>query len=129
MRILMLNGSPRPNGNTFLALSEIGKQLKEEGIDYEIFQIGGAPIRDCLGCGKCTENGCVFTDESMSSLRKQKTRTALFSARPFIMRIRADVYFRSLTERFTAAAERSDSSPEPPLRLPDEEERPPRSTV
>ncbi len=63
MRILMLNGSPRPNGNTFLALSEIGKQLKEEGIDYEIFQIGGAPIRDCLGCGKCTENGCVFTDD------------------------------------------------------------------
>ena len=66
MRILMLNGSPRPNGNTFLALSEIGKQLKEEGIDYEIFQIGGAPIRDCLGCGKCTENGCVFTDERVN---------------------------------------------------------------
>ena len=66
MRILMLNGSPRPNGNTFLALSEIGKQLKEEGIDYEIFQIGGAPIRDCLGCGKCTENGCVFTDDRVN---------------------------------------------------------------
>lgn len=66
MKILMLNGSPRPNGNTFLALSEIGKQLKEEGIDYEIFQIGGAPIRDCLGCGKCTENGCVFTDDSVN---------------------------------------------------------------
>ena len=66
MRILMLNGSSRPNGNTFLALSEIGKQLKEEGIDYEIFQIGGAPIRDCLGCGRCTENGCVFTDDSVN---------------------------------------------------------------
>ena len=66
MKILMLNGSPRPNGNTFLALSEIGKQLKEEGFDYEIFQIGGAPIRDCLGCGKCTENGCVFTDDSVN---------------------------------------------------------------
>lgn len=66
MKILMLNGSPRPNGNTFLALSEIGKQLKEEGIDYEIFQIGGAPIRDCLGCGRCTENRCVFTDDSVN---------------------------------------------------------------
>lgn len=66
MRILMLNGSPRPNGNTFLALSEIGKKLKEEGVDYEIFQIGGAPIRDCLGCGKCTENGCVFTDDRVN---------------------------------------------------------------
>lgn len=66
MKILMLNGSPRPNGNTFLALSEIGKQLKEEGIDYEIFQIGGKPIRDCLGCGRCTEHGCVFEDDSVN---------------------------------------------------------------
>ena len=66
MKTLMLNGSPRSNGNTFLALSEIGKQLKEEGIDYEIFQIGGAPIRDCLGCGRCTENGCVFTDDRVN---------------------------------------------------------------
>ena len=52
MRILMLNGSPRPNGNTFLALSEIGKQLKEKGIDYEIFQIGGTPIRELSGLRK-----------------------------------------------------------------------------
>lgn len=67
MKILMLNGSSNPNGNTFLALSEIGKQLKKEGVDYEIFQIGGAPIRDCLGCGRCSEKGCVFTDDGVNA--------------------------------------------------------------
>lgn len=67
MKILMLNGSSNPNGNTFLALSEIGKQLKKEGVDYEIFQIGGAPIRDCLGCGRCAEKGCVFTDDGVNA--------------------------------------------------------------
>lgn len=65
MKVLMLNGSPKPNGNTFTALSEVGRQLEKEGIAYEIVQIGGAPIRDCIGCGQCTDNGCVFTDDGV----------------------------------------------------------------
>ncbi len=63
MRVLMLNGSSKINGNTNAALVEVGKQLKKEGIDYEIFQMGGSPIRDCIGCGKCTDEGCVFKDD------------------------------------------------------------------
>lgn len=63
MKVLMVNGSAKPQGNTFAALTEIGKQLQAEGIDYEIFQLGGQPIRDCIGCGQCTENGCVFSDD------------------------------------------------------------------
>lgn len=67
MKVLMLNGSAKANGNTYTALNEIGKQLNAEGIDYEIFQIGGNPIRDCIGCGQCTENGCVFTDDDVNT--------------------------------------------------------------
>lgn len=66
MKVLMLNGSPKPDGNTALALREIGAQLEKEGIEYEIFQIGGKPVRDCIGCGKCTESGCVFTDDGVN---------------------------------------------------------------
>ncbi len=62
MKVLMLNGSPKANGNTYTALLEIGKQLNKENIEYEIVQIGGAPMRDCIGCGRCTENGCIFSD-------------------------------------------------------------------
>lgn len=66
MKVLMLNGSAHPTGNTYIALKEIGEQLRKEGIDYEIVNVGGAPIRDCLGCGKCTEAGCVFADDGVN---------------------------------------------------------------
>ena len=55
MKVLMLNGSSKPNGNTFRSLVEVGEQLKKEGIDYEIFQTGAGPVRDCIGCGQCAK--------------------------------------------------------------------------
>ena len=66
MKVLMLNGSARPQDNTYRALYEVGEQLKKEGIDYEIFQIGAAPLRDCIGCGQCTEKGCVIDDVNVN---------------------------------------------------------------
>lgn len=63
MKVLMLNGSSRKNGCTYTALEEIGKTLKEEGIDYEIFFIGNEPIRDCTACRACGMTGkCAFTE-------------------------------------------------------------------
>ena len=59
----MLNGSIHEDGNTMVALEEIGKQLEKEGIEYEIFQIGTNPIRDCQACAKCKRDGCHFTDD------------------------------------------------------------------
>lgn len=66
MKVLMLNGSSKPNGNTYTALQEIGQQLTQEGIEYEIFQMGGEPVRDCIGCGGCSEKGCVFQDDKVN---------------------------------------------------------------
>lgn len=63
MKVLMLNGSAHQRGNTYDALEEIGKTLEQEGIKYEIFQMGGGPVRDCIGCGKCSEKGCIFEDD------------------------------------------------------------------
>ena len=47
-------------------MQEVGRQLQKEGIEYEIFQLGGAPVRDCIGCGKCSETGCVFGDDKVN---------------------------------------------------------------
>lgn len=66
MKVLLLNGSPKPGGNTNAALEEVASTLREEGIEAEIFQIGNGPIRDCIGCGKCTEAGCIFTDDKVN---------------------------------------------------------------
>ena len=63
MKVLMINGSPRPNGNTSLALREMETVFKAEGIETEIIQIGNKAIRGCIACGKCAEKGkCVFDD-------------------------------------------------------------------
>lgn len=66
MKVLMLNGSAKPNGNTYYALSEVGKQLEKESVSYEIFQLGGDAVRDCIGCGQCSEKGCVFSDDKVN---------------------------------------------------------------
>ena len=66
MKVLLINGSARRNGNTFLALSEIAKQLKKNGIDSEIVQIGAKPVRGCIACYQCKMKKlgrCVFDDD------------------------------------------------------------------
>lgn len=73
MKVLMLNGSAHKSGTTYRALTEIGTVLKQEGIDYEIFQMGGGPIRDCIGCGQCKKQageGCVFDDDLVNEFVK-----------------------------------------------------------
>lgn len=66
MKVLMLNGSPKANGNTNAALLEVGRTLENEGISYEIFQMSGKPVRDCIGCGQCNEKGCAFNDDDVN---------------------------------------------------------------
>ncbi len=67
MKVLLLNGSANQKGCTYTALEEIGRTLQAEGIGYEIFQMGGQPVRDCIGCRQCTEQGCVFADDLVNT--------------------------------------------------------------
>lgn len=63
MKVLMVNGSPKANGNTYVALHEMEKVFIQEGIETEILHIGNKDIRGCIGCGSCRANGkCVFDD-------------------------------------------------------------------
>ena len=65
-KVLLINGSPRQQGNTFLALSEAAKALNEQGIETEIVWIGTKPVRGCIACGTCAQKGdghCVFGDD------------------------------------------------------------------
>ena len=46
-----------------IALSEVAKQLFQEGIESEIVWIGNKPIRGCIACGQRKGQGlgrCVF---------------------------------------------------------------------
>ena len=64
MRVLLINGSPRNEGNTFLALSEVAKTLNEEGVETVIVGIGKKAVQGCIACGMCGRTGrCTFNDE------------------------------------------------------------------
>ena len=66
MKVLLINGSPRRKGNTFLALSEAAKTLEQQGIETEIVQIGVKPVRGCIACAQCKTKQlgrCVFDDD------------------------------------------------------------------
>ena len=63
MKVLMINGSPRAEGNTAAALKEMEKVFLEEGVQVETIQVGSKAIRGCIACGQCRRLGkCVFED-------------------------------------------------------------------
>lgn len=74
MKVLLINGSPRQKGNTFLALTEIAKTLESEGVESEIVQLGTKPVRSCIACGQCItkgQNRCVFDDDICNKISEK----------------------------------------------------------
>ena len=49
MKVLMINGSPHKEGNTYIALKEMEKIFTAEGIGSEIIQVGNKPVRGGIG--------------------------------------------------------------------------------
>ena len=63
MKVMMVNGSPRTQGNTAAALEEMRKVFDAAGVETELVNIGLKPIRGCIACQKCSQTGkCVFDD-------------------------------------------------------------------
>lgn len=63
MKVLLINGSPKTNGNTAFALNQMAEVFSTQGIETEVLQIGSQLIRGCIGCGSCYKTQkCVFED-------------------------------------------------------------------
>ena len=65
MKVLLINGSVHLNGTTKATLNIVAEKLNNNGIETEIIDIGGDPIRDCMSCGKCKDGSgrCAFNDD------------------------------------------------------------------
>ena len=62
-KVLMLNGSPRENGNIAVGFREMQKIFDELNVEYECINLGKKDVRGCIACGTCGNTGkCVFND-------------------------------------------------------------------
>ena len=63
MKVLLLNGSPKANGNTAFALNQMAEVFAAQGIDSEIIHVGHLPVRGCVACTSCYKTGkCAIDD-------------------------------------------------------------------
>lgn len=99
MKVLMLNGSPRANGNTAVALREMEKEFLNAGVEVEIIHIGNQNIRGCIACMSCKKNGkCVFDDIVNELAPKFEAADGLVVASP--------VYYASANATLIACLDR-----------------------
>lgn len=78
MKVIAINGSPRVNGNTTLALKVMTDELERQGIETETIQIGNRSIHGCIACGHCAkseDNRCIFAEDCVNDVA-QKMREA-----------------------------------------------------
>jgi len=99
MKVLIINGSPRKDGNTSISVNELVKTFQAEGIETEACQIGSKDIRGCIACGGCFQKGkCVFNDIVNELAPKFEEADGLIVASP--------VYYASANATLIACLDR-----------------------
>lgn len=53
MKVVAFNGSPRKGGNTEILIQAVFKELEQAGVECELVQVGGKPVRGCVACSQC----------------------------------------------------------------------------
>lgn len=103
MKVIGINGSPRPNGNTSIIIKEIFKELEKSNIETELVQLGGNAIRGCTACGMCfnNKNGrCAMQGDVINDiLEKAAHADGIILGSP--------VYFADVTPEIKAFIERA----------------------
>ena len=99
MKVLILNGSPRADGNTSTALNEMVKIFEASGVETEIVQVGNKAVRGCVACGSCGATGkCAFNDVVNEIAPKFEEADGLILASP--------VYYASANATLIACLDR-----------------------
>lgn len=100
MKITVLNGSPRKNGNTEIMVNEFARGAKEAGHETEIISLGGKKISGCLGCQYCFSHDgvCVQKDDMAEVLKVLDETDLLVFASP--------IYWFDITAQLKSAIDR-----------------------
>ena len=68
MKVIALNGSPKPKGNTWHALSQVCEVLEKEGVETEILHVGNLDVKGCISCGRCKDGYCIHSNENLKDM-------------------------------------------------------------
>ena len=99
MKVLLVNGSPRANGNIATALKAMAAVFSAEGLETELIQVGHLDIRGCIACGSCHKNKkCVFDDIVNDLAQKLEQADGMVLGSP--------VYYASANSTLTACMDR-----------------------
>ena len=99
-KILILNGSPRKNGNTAVLAYDRHLQVSAAGAEVEDIYLHGLDIRPCDACDYCQEDGhgCVISDDMQEIYPKLLSADAILIATP--------VYWYSMTAQMKLCMDR-----------------------
>ena len=84
-KVLILNGSPRPGGNTSILCDQIRQGVEEAGGEAEIIYLHGLDISPCDACDSCQdmdEIDCILEDDMQMLYPKIRDAGALVYASP-----------------------------------------------
>jgi multimeric flavodoxin WrbA len=103
MKVMALNASARRDGNTAMLLNVVLDELKAEGMETELIQLGGKTIKGCRACYKCFERRdrhcAVGTDMLNDLLDKMLAADGILLGSP--------TYFSDVTANMRAVIERA----------------------
>ena len=100
-RVLILEGSPRRNGNSAILSEEFARGAEEARCSVESVQIARKKISGCLGCNACYCNGgaCIQKDAMTELREKMLAADVIVLASP--------IYFYSMTAQMKAVIDRT----------------------
>ena len=99
LKILLVSGSPKAEGNTAQLIGECATVIEEQGVETEIISFSGMKIESCTACGKCTELGVCSLEDGLNDVMK-----TLRASQGFI--VGAPVYFGTARGDVMAALQR-----------------------
>lgn len=103
MKVVAINGSARRDGNTAILIERVLGELRAEGIETELVQLGGKPLRGCTACGECfrrKDGRCVMAkDELNSYIEKMSSADGIILGSP--------TYFADVSAEMKALIDRA----------------------
>lgn len=67
MKVLIINGSPKAEGNTAVAIKEMAAVFEREGVETNVVHVGNRTIRGCVDCGYCSQHSCCAIDDIVNA--------------------------------------------------------------